>query len=70
MKHVQPVRLELKMRTAFNYLGPLSNPAGAEIQVTGTWSDLATNTAPASGVIEIHETSPPPGQACYRAVQP
>ncbi len=41
MKHVQPVRLELKMRTAFNYLGPLSNPARAEVQVTGTWSDEA-----------------------------
>jgi len=40
-KHVQPVRLELKMRTAFNYLGPLSNPAQAEIQVTGTWSNDA-----------------------------
>lgn len=38
MKHVQPVRLELKTRTAFNYLGPLSNPARAEVQVTGTWS--------------------------------
>jgi len=41
MKHVQPVRLELKMRTAFNYLGPLSNPARAEIQVCGTWSESA-----------------------------
>ena len=41
MKHVQPVRLELKMRTAFNYLGPLSNPARAEVQVTGTWSNEA-----------------------------
>lgn len=41
MKHVQPVRLELKMRTAFNYLGPLSNPARAEVQVTGTWSETA-----------------------------
>jgi anthranilate phosphoribosyltransferase len=29
------------MRTAFNYLGPLSNPARAEVQVTGTWSDEA-----------------------------
>jgi hypothetical protein len=38
--------------------------------VTGIWSDLATNTAPASGLIEYHETSPPPGQAFYRAVQP
>jgi hypothetical protein len=38
--------------------------------VTGTWSDLATNTAPASGLIEYHEASPPPGQAFYRVVQP
>jgi len=38
--------------------------------VTGAWSDLATNTAPASGLIEYHETSPPPGQSFYRTVQP
>jgi anthranilate phosphoribosyltransferase len=29
------------MRTAFNFLGPLTNPARAEIQVAGTWSDEA-----------------------------
>jgi anthranilate phosphoribosyltransferase len=40
-RNVQPVRLELKFRTAFNYLGPLTNPAGAEMQVCGTWSDDA-----------------------------
>ncbi|HYA18565.1 MAG TPA: anthranilate phosphoribosyltransferase [Bryobacteraceae bacterium] len=40
-RHVQPVRLELKIRSAFNYLGPLTNPAGAEMQVAGTWSDDA-----------------------------
>src|SRR5665213_1995081 len=40
-RHAQPVRLELKFRTAFKYLGPLTNPAGAEIQVFGTWSDEA-----------------------------
>lgn len=40
-RNVQPVRIELKMRTAFNYLGPLTNPARAEIQVSGTWSDEA-----------------------------
>jgi anthranilate phosphoribosyltransferase len=40
-KHVQPVRRELKFRTAFNYLGPLTNPAGAEVQVCGTWSVAA-----------------------------
>ncbi len=41
VRHVQPVRLELKFRTAFNYLGPLTNPASAEMQVCGTWSDEA-----------------------------
>ncbi len=40
-RNVQPVRIELKMRTAFNYLGPLTNPARAEIQVAGTWSEEA-----------------------------
>jgi len=29
----------------------------------------AKNTAPASGLIEYHDTSPLPGQALYRAVQ-
>jgi hypothetical protein len=38
--------------------------------VTGAWANLATNTAPASGLIEYHETTPPPGQAFYRTVQP
>ncbi len=41
VRHVQPVRLELKFRTAFNYLGTLTNPARAEMQVAGTWSDEA-----------------------------
>ena len=40
-KHAQPVRRELKFRTAFNYLGPLTNPAGVEVQVCGTWSEAA-----------------------------
>ena len=40
-RNVQAVRLELKFRTAFNYLGPLTNPAHPEMQVCGTWSDEA-----------------------------
>jgi anthranilate phosphoribosyltransferase len=36
MKHAQPVRRELKMRTVFNLLGPLVNPARARTQLIGT----------------------------------
>ena len=35
MKHVVPVRRELAVRTIFNFLGPLTNPAGAERQLLG-----------------------------------
>ncbi|MFN0165766.1 MAG: anthranilate phosphoribosyltransferase [Bryobacteraceae bacterium] len=35
MKNAQPVRVELKMRTVFNLLGPLTNPAGAKVQLVG-----------------------------------
>src|SRR5437762_2728718 len=41
MKHAQPVRIELKMPTAFNLLGPLTNPAGATAQLVGAPSEKA-----------------------------
>ncbi len=37
MKHVAPVRSELKIRTVFNILGPLTNPARACGQVMGVF---------------------------------
>jgi anthranilate phosphoribosyltransferase len=41
MRHAQPVRIELKMRTVFNLLGPLTNPAGANAQLVGAPSESA-----------------------------
>jgi anthranilate phosphoribosyltransferase len=37
MKHAAPVRKELGVRTIFNILGPLTNPAGAPHQVMGVF---------------------------------
>jgi hypothetical protein len=38
--------------------------------VTGPWESIATSTAPASGLIEYHESTITPGGAFYRAVRP
>jgi len=38
MKHVMPARREIGVRTVFNLLGPLTNPAGANAQVIGVAS--------------------------------
>ncbi len=47
MRHAGPVRRELGIRTIFNILGPLTNPAGADYQVLGVYSkeklDLVAN---------------------------
>jgi anthranilate phosphoribosyltransferase len=42
MKHVMPARREMGIRTVFNMLGPLTNPAGANAQVIGVYSPALT----------------------------
>jgi anthranilate phosphoribosyltransferase len=37
MKYVSPVRRELGIRTIFNMLGPLVNPAGANMELLGVY---------------------------------
>jgi anthranilate phosphoribosyltransferase len=44
MKHAGGVRREISQRTIFNILGPLCNPAGADIQLTGVYSPDLTET--------------------------
>ena len=39
MKYVAPVRKALAVRTVFNILGPLSNPAGANMQLMGVYEE-------------------------------
>ena len=51
-RHVVPVRKELAVRTIFNFLGPLTNPAGARRQLIGV-SDPAFVDLVAGAVAEL-----------------
>jgi anthranilate phosphoribosyltransferase len=42
MKHVMPVRREMAIRTVFNMLGPLTNPASANAQIIGVYAAALT----------------------------
>ena len=42
MKHVMPARREMGIRTVFNMLGPLTNPAAANAQVIGVYAAALT----------------------------
>jgi anthranilate phosphoribosyltransferase len=54
MKHVQTARRELKLRTVFNLLGPLTNPARASAQVVGVYSaDLVEKLAEALSMLGL-----------------
>jgi anthranilate phosphoribosyltransferase len=55
MTQVQGVRRELRMRTMFNLLGPLTNPARASGQVVGVYSlDLVEKLAEALSMLGLH----------------
>src|SRR5437660_9875613 len=54
MKYVQPARRELRLRTVFNLLGPLTNPARASAQVVGVYSaDLVEKLAEALSILGL-----------------
>jgi anthranilate phosphoribosyltransferase len=54
-KYVQNVRRETRLRTMFNVLGPLTNPAGASAQVVGVYAlDLVEKVAEALSILGTH----------------
>jgi anthranilate phosphoribosyltransferase len=55
MKYVQSARRELRLRTVFNLLGPLTNPANASAQVVGVYSAaLVEKLAEALSMLGLH----------------
>src|SRR5665811_919081 len=69
MAHVVPVRKALGVRTIFNFLGPLTNPAGARRQLLGVSDRHYQETIAASPVAARRRTRPPraPCSAASRA---
>lgn len=56
MKYVQTARRELRLRTVFNLLGPLTNPARATCQVVGVYSaELVEQLAEALSMLGLHK---------------
>jgi anthranilate phosphoribosyltransferase len=54
-KYVSPARKETRLRTVFNLLGPLTNPAGASAQVVGVYSvELVEKVAEALSMLGTH----------------
>ncbi|HUK47577.1 MAG TPA: anthranilate phosphoribosyltransferase [Terriglobales bacterium] len=54
-KYVQNARRETRLRTVFNLLGPLTNPAGASAQVVGVYAlDLVEKVAEALSMLGTH----------------
>jgi len=58
MKNVAPVRLELKFKTIFNVLGPLTNPANTRKQMIGTFNyTIAEKMAQAAKLLEMENVT-------------
>ena len=55
MQHVQSARRQLRLRTVFNLLGPLTNPAQASAQIVGVYSvALVEKLAEALSMLGLH----------------
>ena len=57
MRHAAPVRREIGIRTVFNILGPLTNPAGAQSQLIGVaFPELGERMAEVMRLLDTHHT--------------
>jgi anthranilate phosphoribosyltransferase len=68
-KYVQPARRELRLRTVFNLLGPLTNPAHASGQVVGVYSlELVDKLAEALSMLGLRRALAPLGLPKFATV--
>ena len=57
MRHAGPVRREIGIRTVFNILGPLTNPAGAQSMLVGVaFPELSEQMAAVLNLLDTHHT--------------
>ena len=57
MRHAAPVRREIGIRTVFNILGPLTNPAGARTQLVGVaYAELGPKVAEVLKLLNTHHS--------------
>ena len=57
MRHAGPVRREIGIRTVFNILGPLTNPAGAQSMLVGVaFPDLGEKMASVLNLLDTHHS--------------
>ena len=57
MRHAGPVRSEIGIRTVFNILGPLTNPAGAQSMLVGVaFPDLGEKMASVLNLLDTHHS--------------